>query len=94
MLLQGLTFPLWFPTEYLTGYKNVFVFFFFTKAMCCLQCVCHQASSLAPGESIEAFKLRFMQELGSQFRKKKCHRFQLGYQIKKELGFSRLPSLS
>lgn len=70
MLPQGLTFPLWFPTEYLTGYKNVFVFFFFTKAMCCLQCVCHQASSLAPGESIEAFNLRFMQELGSQFRKK------------------------
>ena len=48
----------------------MFLFFFFTKAMCCLQCVCHQASSLAPGESIEAFKLRFMQELGSQFRKK------------------------
>ena len=69
MLPQGLTYPLWFPTEYLTGYKNVFVFFF-TKAMCCLQCVCHQASSLAPGESNEAFKLRFMQELGSQFRKK------------------------
>lgn len=48
----------------------MFFFFFFTKAMCCLQCVCHQASSLAPGESIEAFNLRFMQELGSQFRKK------------------------